>query len=258
MGNSRARQLRILILLLILLFVTLQQAVTRWRANNWDGTLWAVVYPINADSSAISTHFISQLEESDFDSIEEFFADESAAYDLPLAEPLTIKLAPTVNELPPAPPQSGLLSIAWWSLKARWWAWSEDTFTGPAADIQLFLLYHDPQTHPSLRHSVGIRNGGYALVNLFAAIEQRGENRVIIAHELLHTLGATDKYDPATGQPSHPHGYAKPDQLPLYPQAFAELMGGRIAQTATTATIPDGLDDVLIGVRSAREINWVR
>lgn len=258
MGSSQGKRLRVLILLLILLFVALQQVATRWRVNNWDGTLWAVTYPINADNSVISTHYITQLQESDFDDIEKFFVEESLAYDLPLDTPLTIKLAPPVTRRPPPPPQSGFLATVWWSLKARWWAWSEDTFTGPAADIQLFLLYHDPDTHPTLQHSVGIRNGGYALVNLFAAPEQRGENSVIIAHELMHTLGATDKYDPVSGRPIFPDGYAKPGQTPLYPQYFAELMAGRIANSATTATIPSSLDEVLIGALSAREINWVQ
>ena len=36
------------------------------------------------------------------------------------------------------------------------------------------------------------------------------ENNVIVAHEILHTFGATDKYDPATTQPRYPDGYAEP------------------------------------------------
>jgi len=74
----------------------------------------------------------------------------------------------------------------------------------------------------------------------------------------MHTLGATDKYDPVSGRPIFPDGYAKPGQTPRYPQYFAELMAGRIANSATTATIPSSLDEVLIGALSAREINWVQ
>jgi len=40
---------------------------------------------------------------------------------------------------------------------------------------------------------------------------------VVIAHELLHTVGATDKYDPATNESSLPEGYAEPDKIPLFP-----------------------------------------
>ena len=256
MTTSRSRQLRILILLLILLFVALQQAITHWRTTNWDGTLWAVIYPINADGSEVSSDYIAQLKEQNFDSIESFFDEEATAFSLPLTHPLIIKLAPEVRSLPPAPPKNNLFAIAWWSLKTRWWAYSEDTFTDSKADIQLFVLYHDPETHLSLNHSVGIKNGGYALINAFSTKGQRGANAVIISHELLHTLGAADKYNPATGQPLHPDGYAKPDQQPLHPQQFAEIMGGRIARSNHSATIPDSLDEVLIGPQTAREINW--
>jgi len=256
LANSRWRQLRILILLLILLFVALQQAITYWRTTNWDGALWAVIYPINADGSKVSSDFIAQLKERDFNDIESFFDEEAAAFGVPLTHPLVVKLAPEVKSLPPTPPQNGPLAIAWWSLKTRWWARLEDTFIDSKPDIQLFVLYHNPEIHPSLRHSVGIKNGGYALINAFAAKSQRGANAVIISHELLHTLGAADKYNPATGQPRHPDGYAKPDQQPLHPQQFAEIMGGRIAQSDQSATIPDSLDEVLIGPQTAREINW--
>jgi hypothetical protein len=77
-----------------LLFVALQQAVTHWRATNWDGTLWAVFYPINGDGSQVTRGFIDQLDERDFNGIEEFFAEEASAYSLPLSKPLTVKLAP--------------------------------------------------------------------------------------------------------------------------------------------------------------------
>ena len=33
-----------------------------------------------------------------------------------------------------------------------------------------------------------------------------GPNNVVIAHELLHTVGATDKYDPVTDAPRIPDG----------------------------------------------------
>ena len=45
-----------------------------------------------------------------------------------------------------------------------------------------------------------------------------GGNDMVIAHELLHTLGATDKYDPVNNAPRFPDGYGDPQQMPLYPQ----------------------------------------
>ena len=50
---------------------------------------------------------------------------------------------------------------------------------------------------------------------------------MVIAHEFLHTVGATDKYDPATEQPQFPDGYGEPQRVPLVPTGEAEIMAGR-------------------------------
>ena len=51
-----------------------------------------------------------------------------------------------------------------------------------------------------------------------------GANDVVIAHELLHTVGATDKYTLADDAPRFPDGYGDPAQRPLYPQLTAECL----------------------------------
>jgi len=96
------------------------------------------------------------------------------------------------------------------------------------------------------------------VVNAFATRSQNAQNNIVIAHELLHTVGATDKYDPATNQPLYPQGYAEPEQQPLLPQRFAEIMGGRVPLTQADAEMPDGLEQVLIGADTAREIRWLK
>ena len=85
----------------------------------------------------------------------------------------------------------------------------------------------------------------------------RGPNRVVVAHELLHTLGATDKYDPATNRPIYPSGYAQPRRTPRLPQTKAELMGGRLPISEHDARIPAGLHEVVIGPDTAYEIGWL-
>ena len=139
----------------------------------------------------------------------------------------------------------------------RYWAWRAPV-VGPAPDVKLFVLYHDPERSPALPHSTGLQKGLFAIVHAFADPAMMGSNDVVVAHELLHTLGATDKYDPATGQPVHPAGYAEPDREPLYPQAFAELMAGRTPTSSTQAETPESLRYVVVGPETAREIGWTR
>ncbi len=94
------------------------------------------------------------------------------------------------------------------------------------------------------------------MVNAFASRAQQGSNNVVIAHELLHTFGASDKYDAATNMPSFPDGFAEPDANPRYPQRMAEIMAGRIPISPTFAETPRSLDEVVIGAATAREISW--
>ena len=84
------------------------------------------------------------------------------------------------------------------------------------------------------------------------------QNNFIILHELLHTLGATDKYNLSTNQPIFPEGYAEPNRKPTYPQRKAEIMGGRIPLSATEAKIPSSLKKAIIGTKTAREIGWIK
>jgi len=107
-------------------------------------------------------------------------------------------------------------------------------------------------------HSLGLQKGLIGVVNAFASDEQAAQNNVVVAHELLHTVGATDKYDASTNQPTHPGGYAEPDKDPLLPQTFAEIMAGRIPWSTTQSEMPGSLDKVLIGTQTAQEINWLR
>jgi hypothetical protein len=96
------------------------------------------------------------------------------------------------------------------------------------------------------------------IARVFAMPHMAEENNVVVAHEILHTFGATDKYDPASGQPRVPDGLADPEQSPLYPQQFAEIMGGRIALSESRSETPRSLEAALIGPKTAAEINWRR
>jgi hypothetical protein len=78
----------------------------------------------------------------------------------------------------------------------------------------------------------------------------------VVSHELLHTLGATDKYDPA-GRVVVPDGLAEPDAVPRYPQRFAEVMTRGRPVSASTEEIPASLDELAVGPGTAREIGWL-
>ncbi len=253
------RKARIVLLLFILATVAQTAWLSRVRSVEWKEPLRVAIYPIVADGRATTAAYVAALQQEHFAVIESFFADEARRYDLALTRPVEIMLAPRVVTVPPAPPSNAsAFDAVLWSLSMRWWAWRNDELRGPRPQVRIFVLYFDAKQHPRLAHSVGLQKGLIGRVNAFSNEDMTVTNNVVIAHELLHTLGATDKYDPGTSLPVHPEGYAEPELKPLHPQRSAELMGGRIPVLPQRADIPESLGQVVIGRATAREIQWLR
>lgn len=258
--HSFFRQLRVAFLLYVLLFVAVGSWLARARTTDWDDTLYVGVYPVNGDRSAVAADYIDDLEAEDFADVEQFIAREAARYGIRIANPVTIEMGTPVEEMPPAPPQSrNPIRVVFWSLALRYWDWRMQRHqSGPDPDIRVYFVVFDPQKNPVVAHSLGLQKGLIGVVNGFASARLTGSNNVVLTHELLHTVGASDKYDPATTQPLLPLGYAEPQKQPLYPQRYAEIMGGRIPLTPTSSEIPRSLDEVMVGPATALEIRWVR
>jgi hypothetical protein len=249
--------------ILILLFVLAAVAMAAWRtktgAVSWKYTLAVNVYPINGDGSAAAEAYVRGLTVAEFTPIEGFMQEEARRFGLAAKASIQMRLHPVITAQPPAPPRNGnLLEIVLWSLHLRWWSYQNAEAKGPGPQVKLFVLYFDPTKKAVLEHSTALQKGLIGRVNVFASHEMSKQNNVIIAHEFLHTLGASDKYDLTNNQPIFPIGYAEPDRTPALPQQLAEVMGGRVPLTPTEARIPSGLEEVVIGKATALEINWLK
>ncbi|MCP5420012.1 MAG: hypothetical protein H6970_03230 [Gammaproteobacteria bacterium] len=253
-----AKKIRIAILLYILFLVAVGTWLTSARTTSWNKTLWVAVYPINGDGSPRSAEQIAKLSDATFEPIDTFMDEQAEHYGLPLHQPFHLTIGQTIAENPPPPPRNGnVLRIMLWSLSMRLWAWRVDKGPNPpASDIDLFVRYFDPDTHPTLEHSFGLQKGLVGVVNVFASRHEVSTNNVVIAHELLHTVGATDKYNLATNQPLYPIGYADPQAQPLFPQHRATLMAGRIPVSPSEAVMPRSLAQVVISPATTLEIGW--
>ena len=254
------KAIRIAILLAILFFVVVSSWLTQSRSTDWNNSLWVKVYPINGDGSDLSRRYIASLTADSFKPIETFVSREIAKYGHSLARPVRMELGQEIGEQPPTFGENpNPLDIMLWSLKMRWWSNSiAGPQDSPAPDVRIFVRYHAPADHFLLENSVGLQKGMVGIVNAYAGRQQAGTSHVVIAHEFLHTLGATDKYDPANGMPDFPLGFAEPERRPRFPQRFAEIMGGRIAISSKDALVPKSLEYVMIGAETAREIRLLR
>ena len=253
------RKIRIAVLLVVLANVAIGGWLLRARTAAWDRPLRVAVFPIAADGSQRTAGVVEALTAERFEPLEDWFAEEGKRHGVRLSRPVDVQLARRLATPPPAPPNgANVLDVMLWSLQLRWWVWQHADTAGPAPHVKLFLIYHDPRLSGSVPHSVGLREGMVGVVHVFADRGQAAQNLVVAAHELLHTLGATDKYDPATNLPSFPDGYAEPARGASAAQDFAEIMAGRTPVSASQAEMPSGLDATLVGDKTAREIGWTK
>ncbi|MCG2635286.1 MAG: hypothetical protein J4A00_10325 [Gammaproteobacteria bacterium] len=251
------RNIRMMVLLGILFFVAVGQYLAGARATDWRTPLSVALHPVIVDDSAEVKQYISRIGSDHFSDIDDFFSAAARRNNLPQTTPVETYPGRPVDSVPPLPDRvNSAFGAIIWSLKFRFWVTRQDWMSdlGPER-IHLFLLYHEAREGVTLPHSVGLEKGHVGFAHLFASGGQTRRNQVVIAHELLHTLGATDKYG-HDGMPVHPDGFAEPDRSPLYPQRYAEIMGGRIPVTSTTAEMPGGLKSSRIGTRTACEIRW--
>ena len=224
----------------------------------WKRPLQIVIYPIAANDSEVVSAYTAALSAAQFEEIATFIARESARYRLkPVPKPV-FTLGETVTELPPAGPRDarGALDNLLLSLRLRHYAFRNAPFWENIGRIRLFVVYHPAKDGEALDHSLGLKKGLFGVVHAFASSRQNAQNNVVITHELLHTLGASDKYD-ASLMPIFPEGFAEAaGEQPVYPQRAAEIMAGRIPVSPTQARIPANLSACVIGYKTATEINW--
>jgi hypothetical protein len=244
---------RILILLCVLALVAGESFFERWWVRGWTQPLAVAIYPIAMDEA--STDFVAQLQSEAFQEIGVFLTGSAPHWRRTAIPAPQIVLKAPIRVPPPLDQPHSTLEAIHWSLRLRWYAFRHTPFWASLGTVRLFVLYHPLQYNQALPHSHGLQKGLLGVVHVFASDAQRAQNNFVIAHELLHTLGATDKYD-TNGQPLFPIGIAEPNSQPPYPQVKAEIMGGRIAIHPNRSEMPKGLDEAVIGYATAAEIGW--
>lgn len=251
------RRVRIAMLLVMLVIVATITLLDQRKIASWSTPVRVVVHPIVGEPSAAVHDYVTALGTPQLAPAAAFVDTEARRYGRSL-EPsaVTLVLGQRLTEQPPRVPEDpGPLSAVLWSLSFRAWAlrtaWSLEL---EPADVRLFVVFHEALAGRALEHSTGLAKGRIGVVKLFAAPSAEPLNAVVLAHELLHTLGATDKYGPG-GQPLEPHGLAEPSRG--YPQALAELMAGAVAVSPTEARLPVSLDECVIGRQTALEVGWL-
>jgi len=240
------------LLLVILLLATVLTLGERLWVRSWNRPLEIVIYPVALD--ATSTDYVRTLQPAHFVDIESFLTNEGRRWKQSFPSP-RLRVMAALHESPPQEQPRGALEALQYSLRLRWYAFRHTPFWSSLGQIRVFVLYHEPKFNQPLPHSFGLQKGLLGVVHAFASDSQQAQNNIVIAHELLHTLGATDKYD-RHGQPLYPQGFADTHLSPLYPQQQTEIMAGRRPVSEQRSEMPLRLSETMVGYATAAEIGW--
>lgn len=166
-----------------------------------------------------------------------------------------------VGEGPPAPASEGLVDLA----TQAWTSWRYlsrvDRAVGldsSGLDARIYLVAtpaRDAQQTFVEGYSEQGGRVGFVAVELEDSMIDAA--LFVATHELFHTLGATDKYEPG-GAIQIPEGLAEPERLPMLPQRYVELMARQRPIAPGIAEPLDSLDEMRVGAATAREVGWLR
>ncbi len=189
--------------------------------------------------------------------LEERLAAEMARHGRAAPQPFALtSLGPTEA---PAPPLvgtgEGLAARAedWWAL--RKWRRPVDVAVGGTDrfDLVIYVVVHAASRHDArLAEGFGARGGEVGLVETTIDDASVDFALVAVGHELLHLLGATDKYDPAGHATAE--GLVEPALGPR--QRLAEIMVGEIPLGPGRGRVATRLEEVGVGPVTAVEIGW--
>lgn len=158
---------------------------------------------------------------------------------------------------PPADAPDGLLGLARHSFELHRFTGDVDARAGVPTrgfDARLYLVVRPPVS--DLRQFVEGKSehGGRVGLALVELDDTMADLALFVAtHELLHTLGASDKYD-ADGKTQLPEGLAEPERG--LAQRYAEIMAQNRPLGDGEEVTPESLDELSVGAVTAKEIGW--
>jgi hypothetical protein len=167
-----------------------------------------------------------------------------------------------MREAPPIPPPDSASFLDRWSGTRAFLEYFEDIGKDGglglgAYDVTVFVYFFAEERAPAYKtqHSMASRRNGVGVVFAPLGREHLPRSAALLAHELLHTFGASDKYDGARSL--YPDGYAEPDREPRYPQDHAEVMALGIPIAPGRERRVNALSDCVVGRKTAQEIGWI-
>jgi hypothetical protein len=232
----------------------------RHARNDWDHTLDVALVIVR--EGAVDTTAVDALR-ARLPAAEARLADEMRRYRQG-AQPFALHALGPVDAAspPPTPGGDGVVDAARYAYAMSRWTGDVDARASvltDAYDVRVYVVARPPRNSArTMVEGRGEQGGRLGVVEVELDESMTDLTLIVASHELLHTLGATDKYD-AVGKARVPDGLAEPDRSPRFPQRFAEIMARNRPLDATgDESIPERLEEIAVGPATAREIGWLR
>jgi hypothetical protein len=171
-----------------------------------------------------------------------------------------VTTAVKVDQPPPKMREQAVLGLVSGTYDRWRWTRDIDALAGvdPSAyDARVYLVMKRAGQDLAFVEGDSELGGRVAVAQVDIEPEMVDLSLFVVAHELMHTLGASDKYD-SEGRAVYPSGFAEPTRFRLYPQPGAEVMARNVPVAARSERPPNTLDELFVGETTAREIGWRR
>jgi hypothetical protein len=253
--------------LLTVLFVVVLYAVRDYRSrrarNDWTHTVDVAVVLVHVEGRPAIEGSLAATLRARAEGLEDRLHAEARRYRSDALKPFRLRvLGPVeVKAAAPTPASGSAVDLASQALDLRRWLADVDPRAAVDPDLWDTRIYVSVRAPASELRSVvegqSQEGGRIGVVDVELDASMIDLTLFVTTHELMHTLGATDKYD-AAGRTVVPDGLAEPDRVPLYPQRFAEVMGRNRPVSPSAEVVPASIDELAVGARTAAEIGWLR
>lgn len=262
--RSRFFWIRLSILLFIL-FVVVLYAVKDLRSrrgrNKWERTLDVAIVVVHVEGTpAVDPDAVRVLEER-LPALEERLRSEAERHRPGMESPFRIRLKGPVltRSAPPSPASESAVDLARQAVNMKGWLREVDPAAGVDPDhwdSRIYVIVRRPASKTrAFVEGESEQDGRVGTVSVELDAAMADLTLIVVTHELMHTLGATDKYD-AAGRTIAPDGLAEPERAPVYPQRYAEVMARNRPLSPTSEAVPGTLDELAVGAKTAKEIGW--
>jgi hypothetical protein len=249
--------------LLFLVFVGVavyawQDMKSRHERNAWERTLSIAVVlvrvtPLEPDAVGAFRDRVPALDARLFAELRRYRPRGPRPFALTFVGPVDLPAGP------PSPGGEGLVDAVKRSWALSRWADQVDAATGLDArtfDSRIYVVARAPKAaNLAMVEGESEEGGRIGAVEVELKASMADFALFVTAHELMHTLGASDKYD-SSGRAVFPGGFAEPERAPLFPQELAEVMARNRPLSADEERPPDTLNELAVGAATAREIGW--